>query len=427
MKALLIDDDDVILEFMRICLERQIPDIEVTEYLTGNRGKPGPSFDWSAYDILLLDYHLDNGETGVDWLREFGSQPGFPPTVLITAVEDPYVVANAIKSGADGYLNKADLTPARLVETIEEVLSSMPVVESVAGAPNPVGSPEVAAEVADLANRFEADEASRQEAGGDSYRFTRLIGRGASANVYLAERLSDHLTVVLKILDRAPNLTSEDQQRFVQEGNLLAELDSPYVVKVYEQGITNRYSYIAMEFFGRGDLKQCIEQGVSSEIAQRYSYNIACGLDAIHRLGIVHRDLKPANIMLRSDGSLAIADFGISKRLDSELGLTVTGAMVGTPHYMSPEQAEGQPADYRSDLYSAGVVLYELLTSKKPFTGPVLSAILFQHLHAPIPELPADQARFQPLLEGTLAKNPADRFPSAADFVQAITEVGPLA
>lgn len=419
MRILLVDDCDITLEYLRVCLEQEFPEVEVTEYESKTRGKPGADFDWSVYDALLLDFNLGNGETGVDWLSEFGTQPGFPPTVLITGVEDPYVVAKAIKAGADGYLNKADLSPERLAAVVREVIAEKSVhspTQSCPWAESEGGEDPIAG--------FERERASKRDGDGASYRFGRLLGEGAASKVYVAERTNDGLTVAIKILDRSFAREPEFLQRFIQEGQLLTELDSPFVVKVYEQGFTNSYGYIAMEFFGRGDLRQRIQLGIARDNALVYLYNIACGLTAIHQVGIVHRDLKPANVMFRADDSMALADFGISKRFGGDLDLTRAGTIMGTPHYMSPEQARGEAADPRSDLYSAGIILYEILTGSKPFGGETSSTVMFQHMHAAIPELEGDNTRFQPVLNRLLAKDPDDRFQDVLELRQTLARMG---
>jgi serine/threonine protein kinase len=146
--------------------------------------------------------------------------------------------------------------------------------------------------------------------------------------------------------------------------------------------------------------------------------HITYGLDAIHSIGVIHRDLKPANIMFRGDDSLALADFGISKKLGGVTELTTVGQVLGTPHYMSPEQGEGKPLDYRSDLYSAGVLLYELLAGVKPFTGHTAAALIYQHVHSEIPRLPAELDHYQDIIDRVLAKNPDDRYQTAKEFIR---------
>ena len=420
MKILLIDDCEITLESMHVFLEQEIPGVEVTEYPSLRLGKPAPDFNWAAYDVLLLDYDLGNGQTGTDWLREVVNRPGFPRTILITGVGDSYVVADAIKLGCEGYLNKADLTPERLAAVVYEVLAHATGEASEISAVSPL-------EAEAMTHGFERERASKGEEVRPSYRFGGVIGRGLASTVYIAERIQDGLTVAIKILDRSVAHDPEHLQRFIREGKLVSEVNSPYVVNILEQGFTNKYGFIAMEFFGRGNLKQRIEHGVPMDDAINCLRHIACGLRAIHEVGIVHRDLKPANVMFRDDDSLALADFGISKRMSEGFELTRAGTVIGTPHYLSPEQAEGLQADERSDLYSLGVIFYEMLTGQKPYHGDTVSALIFQHLHAPIPKLPMEFHNLQPVLARLMAKNPKDRFQSTEELFQTLDNMGAAA
>jgi len=415
MKILLIDDCEITLESMHVFLEQEIPGVQVTEYPSQKLGKPGPDFNWAAYDVLLLDYDLGNGQTGVDWLREHVMRPGFPRTILITGVGDSYVVADAIKLGAEGYLNKSDLTPERLAATVYEVLAH-PRAEGRGPQEMPVSPLEAEA----MTHGFERERASKGDTKRFSYRFGGVIGRGVACTVYIAERFPDGITVAVKILDRTLAHDPEHLQRFIREGKVVSKIESPHVVKIYEQGFTNSYGFIAMEFFGRGNLKQRIEQGLSPEAAIDTVHTIAQALQAIHAAGIVHRDLKPSNVMFREDETMALVDFGIAKHIESNCDLTRAGTVIGTPHYISPEQAQGMPADQRSDLYSLGVMLYEMLTGAKPYHGDTVSALIFQHMHAPVPKLSGKIARFQPLLDRMMAKDPKDRIQNVADLLQAL-------
>ena len=208
--------------------------------------------------------------------------------------------------------------------------------------------------------------------------------------------------------------------RFIQEAELIAALSSQYVARIYDYGLTNEFGFIAMEFFSRGDLKQRMELQQPKRLALHYMTHIAYGLDAIHRIGIVHRDLKPANIMFRGDDSLALADFGISKKLDAALDITTLGQILGTPHYMSPEQAAPGRIDQRADIYSAGVMLYELLTGNKPYNAHNPAALIYQHLHAPVPILPQELSGLQHIIDMCLAKDPGGRYKTAAELCAAL-------
>jgi len=168
-------------------------------------------------------------------------------------------------------------------------------------------------------------------------------------------------------------------------------------------------AFIAMEYFSRGSLKSIAGTLVSPAAAADWIRRIADALSVIHEHGVVHRDLKPANLMVRQDGSLALVDFGSAKYVDANSTITISRQVRGTPFYMSPEQAAGDNLDGRSDLYSLGVIAYELLTGDRPFRGQNVFEILEQHEKAPIPRLPERLAEWQPLIDALLAKSPANR------------------
>jgi len=414
MKILIIDDSKDFRALVRLYLSKHLKEARLVEYEIENLGKPDPDFDWSEYDVLLLDYNLGGGENGFTWLKEFSSAKGFPPTIVLTAEGDEYIAVKAIKLGAADYLNKIDLSPKRLAEVIIEAAEYTPEKKA------ELEKDKVQAEhlVQELYDKNQ--KANKKPEIGSAYKFVRVIGQGAMSKVYLAERQSDHLSLVLKILELDSSTDEVSVVRFMQEAELVSKLSSPFVVKIHDYGLTNNYCFIAMEFFSRGDLKQRLELKLSPELVINYMTHIAYGLDAIHKIGVVHRDLKPANIMFRGDDSLALADFGISKKLDSPSELTTLGQILGTPHYMSPEQGEGRAIDQRSDLYSAGILFYELLTRNKPYTATTPAALIYQHVYAPVPELPAKLAKYQDIINKTLAKHPNERYQSAAELIQAL-------
>ena len=334
----------------------------------------------------------------------------------MTAVGDEYIAANAIKNGAFDFIKKEDVSPERLLSIIREIQESRePTVEQ------GKRSAQKAAQDAFIFEEVRYPKGDEPPDGeGIGYKFVRLIGQGANSRVYLAERMSDQTTLVLKIIDVHKINEPQVMQRFIQEAELIAELDSPFVVKFFDHGFTKEYGYIAMEFFTRGDLKQRIEHGISEDEALNYVHHIAYGLRAVHRCEIIHRDLKPGNIMFRSDDSLALADFGISKRIDGNAEITRVGSVLGTPNYMSPEQAMGKPVTNQSDLYATGVMMFEMLTGHKPFRADTAAALVYQHVHAPIPKLPESVAHHQETVDLLLAKKPGDRFQSAQELIDHI-------
>jgi serine/threonine protein kinase len=228
--------------------------------------------------------------------------------------------------------------------------------------------------------------------------------------------------VVLKVTPSTRNESGVDQSfdRFLQEYEISERLRHPNVVRLFELGVEDDHAYLVMEYFPRGDLRQRLRSGLATSEALAYAAQLARVLVAVHGAGILHRDLKPGNIMLRTNDQLALIDFGLAKQLAMDLDLTDRGLIYGTPHYMSPEQGHGQPMDHRSDIYSLGVVLYEMLTGQKPYTANNPMAVLYMHRRHPLPELPAPLRELQPLLEQLMAKLPADRFQDAAAAAAAI-------
>jgi serine/threonine-protein kinase PpkA len=248
------------------------------------------------------------------------------------------------------------------------------------------------------------------------YRLTRKIGSGGMTEVFLAVREADGFPVVLKVLEASGRGASEYLSRFIQEYALLSRIQHPHVIAIYDQGFTDDLAYIAMEFFERGDLRSEITGGMTQHRALEVVTQVALALQAIHERGIVHRDLKPENIMRRADGSVALADFGIAKSTgDENLALTQTrhGDVVGTPYYLSPEQAAGEDIAPQADLYSLGVMMFEMLAGVRPFRAETLDALLALHVSAPTPALPPAHSALQPVIEKLMAKAPGERYASA--------------
>ncbi|MBB1615537.1 serine/threonine protein kinase [Pseudomonas sp. UMC65] len=246
------------------------------------------------------------------------------------------------------------------------------------------------------------------------------IGEGAMASVYLATQRSLERKVALKVMAAALAADPSFCERFLREGKTLARLSHPHTVTIHDIGNVGELYYMAMEYLPNGTLKERIAAGLTPEQGLTYIRQIASALGYAHAQGLVHRDVKPANILFRADGTAVLSDFGIAKSLDDRTQFTQAGFAVGTPSYMSPEQARGQDIDGRADLYALGVVLYEILVGELPYNGTDALSTALAHLTEPLPELPLHHGRYQHILRKLLAKDPAERYPDAAALLAAL-------
>jgi class 3 adenylate cyclase len=259
----------------------------------------------------------------------------------------------------------------------------------------------------------------------EGYRVLRKIGEGGMASIFLAQSAEGGPPQVLKMMRLDKAVEADGLQRFIQEYALLAQIQHPNVARIFRQDFAMAHAYIAMEYFPQGDLRARMKAGpIDPAVAVSYIKQIAAGLAAIHAVGIVHRDLKPDNLMLRQDGTLALADFGVAKQVSMKITDTGDGDIVGTPYYLSPEQALGKPVDARCDIYSLGVLAYELLTGRKPYHASSAQELLHLHVHGPVPLLPPEHAHLQAVMESMMAKDREQRYPSAAPLLADLEQLG---
>lgn len=249
------------------------------------------------------------------------------------------------------------------------------------------------------------------------YRIVRVLGKGGMATVYLAVQQIFEREVALKVMSTALAEDPSFGQRFLREARIVSQLVHPNIITVYDVGVHDNAYYLSMEYVAGPDLKQAREKLSLSQKIQ-IILDIAKALDFAGKKGYVHRDIKPENILLRSDSfSAVLMDFGIARAAETDFSVTQTGMALGTPHYMSPEQAKGQPVDHRSDLYSLGVVFYYLLTGSVPYHADSAVAIGIKHLTEPVPTLPAHLQALQRFIDRLMAKLPEDRYQSAAELI----------
>ena len=258
------------------------------------------------------------------------------------------------------------------------------------------------------------------------YRIINQIGRGGMATVYKAYQPSVDRYVAIKVLPSQLAESKEFATRFQQEARIIAKLEHPHILPVFDYGESDGVSYFVMRYMDAGTLKEKMIEGRPLPLSDidRLFTQLAEALSYAHSRGIVHRDLKPANVLIDSHGNVFLTDFGIAKLLESASPrLTQTDAIMGTPAYISPEQAQGHPVDQRSDIYSLGIILYEMVTGSVPFTAETPLAVLFKHISDPLPPPSLVKPDIPPVIEQVLlkalAKDPRDRFATAAEFVAA--------
>ena len=402
---LIVDDEEIFIEFAGQVLKAAGHTVTLTT-------SPQAAIQIAATntpDLVISDVNMP-GMTGFELAANLNADSArrWIPIVFMSSSDDGPSFQQAFGVGAVDYLVKP-CKRENLVATVARKLIE-------------TAKRRAAGELPPTEPGARADESMPLIPG---YTLISVLGEGGMGRVFLADWQQSGQRCALKVLTLVEEGREQSDilMRFMEERALLSRIDHPNVAKVLDHGVSGQHVYIAMEYFPCGDLKLAMTRGISVATALGYVRQIAQGLATVHVEGIIHRDIKPANIMLRSDGSLAVLDFGIAKNLDAATALTQHGETIGTPHYMSPEQINSTTLDARSDLYSLGAIFYEMLTNQRLFSGDRMESILMQHLHAPRPVLPPNVRILQPLLDMLLAINPADRFADAPTFLKAFSVV----
>ena len=384
-------------------VEIEWPDANFVEHRLGEDGAFDAQFAAAGFDAVII-VSVPPTEGADAMVADFLAKPEFAPIVLLLLQDAPNPEPDAVPGVQRLYGRKIDRE--RLIRAI------------VAASREHKRSISMLRSHPDFEQRYRFGSVMIR-----GHRCIRQVGSGGMCTIYLAESERAGTLVVLKVFNQVPDVSERivGFDRFLQEYEIVAGLKHENIVRIYDLGIADDHAYIAMEHFPAGDLRRRMKAPILPMTALKYVQQIASALEAIHSVGVLHRDLKPANVMLRTDGSLCLIDFGLAKANEMEVSLTGTREIFGTPYYMSPEQGHAEVIDARSDLYSLGVMFYEMLTGHKPYTGATAMEVIYKHKRAELPPLEPELAGYQPMLTRFLAKSPADRFQSAHELLEAIS------
>jgi eukaryotic-like serine/threonine-protein kinase len=402
MRLLVIAARDDHRLLVRKHVEIQWPDAAIVEHLLGVEPNLDESFAAAGFDAVIILSAPPTAATA-DFALAQAAKPEFAPILLLLLEDAPDPPPPAIPGLHRLYGRKIDRD--RLIRMImtasNEHRKSLAMLRA-----NP-----------DFESRYRFGTVMIR-----GHRCIRQVGSGGMCKIYLAESERAGTLVVLKVFSQVPDVSERfiSFDRFLQEYEIVAGLNHKNIVRIYDLGVADDHAYIAMEHFPAGDLRQRMKRPLTPATALRFLEQIASALEAIHSVGVLHRDLKPANVMLRPDGTVSLIDFGLAKANENDVSLTGSREIFGTPYYMSPEQGHAEIIDARSDLYSLGVVFYEMLIGRKPFSGATAMEVIYKHKRADLPEIAPEFASYEGLLRGLLAKSPDNRFQSAAALLTAI-------
>jgi DNA-binding NarL/FixJ family response regulator len=360
-----------------------------------------------APDAVIMQIDFSNealASTGLSHLTQMLRAQPSVHCIILAEHGSELAAVRALKCGAKDYLPLARVTRELLLKAVTEACARQGAAALASGA---------------LLNPAE-DAPSIKVPG---YSIVKEIATSNFSSVFLARSERLRRNVVLKVMSRGTTQREiDDGERFQREYEIISSIQHRAIAEIYDFGELPNHQYLAMEYIPCGDLRDRLRNPMSVDDSLYYLRSIAEALRVIHVFGILHRDLKPANVMLREDNSPVLIDFGLARR-SVEVGTTSVGQVLGSPYYISPEQSQGLKVDARTDLYSLGVMFFEMLTGHRPYIGKSAMEIMEQHAASSVPRLPSHVALQQALVDRLMAKELSHRYASADEL---LADLGPV-
>ncbi|MBL0123129.1 MAG: protein kinase [Betaproteobacteria bacterium] len=363
-------------------------------------------------DVIVLG-GIGTEAEAMSALQRLRTRESCPPIILLTSHELEPLSSRLCAAGAAAVLQKDALSQNVLADTISRLTGRSRDKESTAKACATHEPREFGHFVFSVASE-------RVVLAVDGYQSVTTLSANPMAQVMLAEAIEDGTRVVVKFGLSTPVHDAAAVRQFCDRYMYFSSLKGRSAVHHLDAGIAGTWPYVVLEYLAAGDLRRRMLGRLSSNAAARILHQLAAALIDVHAGGFAHMDLKPENIFFRDDESLVLIDFNISTRMRDVTRIRTSDDVVGSPSYMSPEQGRGLPVDGRSDLYSAGVIFYEMLTGQMPFSGENSAQVIFKHLHEEVPLLPRQIRHLQPIVDRLLAKNPDERFANAFELLTAL-------
>ncbi len=401
-------------------VQEYFPDAVIEDIDPFSQTMRGPGFSFSTSGSAIVLGGVGTEAEANDALKRLRSRANCPPIIMLVAEQLMRLRASFVAAGAFDVLRKDAVSGQRLRSLLTRAFS-------VAVQPTAPHEPAATPSTPVYGKFLFVDDGERVGVDVDGYRPLSVLSSGKMAHVYLSENIATGEQAVVKILTAAPMRNVAELTQLLSMAAKLRPIRGTSVVREYDSGVAANFPYIAMEFLPKGDLRRRMKQPVSVDQSIAIITDILKALKELHRAEICHADLKPESVFFRdgrgNNGGIALIDFNISTPFGQSVRHSPLGDVLGTPTYMSPEQGAGAAVSAASDIYSAGVMFFELLTGIPPFTGDTAAQTIFRHLHDEIPLMPMKARHLQPVVDHMLAKMPGERLQSADDVLAALASL----